>query len=362
MGEKDFIRSVKHTRRRVLMVSLAFVVVLSGVAEGQIVNGSFESGYSGWTLSESVYDPAWGVPFDATGGTWGVGNGGLTLGPGASAFDYFDGITVAQSSPGLPITWGPTDGNAVAFHLQNQSGSQRLYQDFTLAANATHVEWDMQYTNHLIEFDPFGFENFVAVSLRRPGDDALLGQLFRTYPGAEPSIPMTSFSADVTAFAGQQVRLEVGLKNLGYFDLVLDDFRIVPPSDGGGTPPGDDPPPTSLDVALWVRDRINPRSNGVVAVALLGTEGFDPVAEVDRDLLVAGQARPVHGGHAADVNGDGYPDLLVHLNVQDLGLAAAAAARSGSAASGTELCMDGQTLDATPLQACGPVEVVGGGR
>jgi hypothetical protein len=67
---------------------------------------------------------------------------------------------------------------------------------------------------------------------------------------------------------------------------------------------------------------INPRSNGVIPVAILGSETFD-VAGVDLETVRFGPggAGPAHShpGHVQDVNLDGFTDLLTHFRTQDTG-------------------------------------------
>jgi hypothetical protein len=361
MRKQQTFTSRDRTGRQVrLGLFIAIIMtVFAGVASAQIANGSFESGYDGWTLSEAVYDPATSPPFDPAGGTWGLGVSGTTIdSANPDAFDYNDNILVTQTTPALNpgITWQATDGSQAAFHLQNQSGHQTLSQDIALPANVTHIEWDMWYTDHIGGWDTFG-DNFVAVNLRDPGTNGLVAELFRTAPGSAPSIPMTHFMVDVSAFAGQFVRLEVELKNLWKVDLSVDNFQVQPEGDDGG---GGPPPTTGGDVTIQVRDSINPRSNGVVAVALLGTADFDPTVMVDVANLSSGDAHPVHGGHHADVNGDGFSDLLVHFSVQELDLGGGV--QPLAAGSGPELCLSGQTMDNSPIGGCAPVNLVGGGR
>ena len=359
-SKEKFVRRSHGKAYRRLFFSFVLMVVWCGVAHSQIMNGSFESGYAGWTLSEAVYNPQAGIPFDPTGGTWGLGANGTVIDmANPVAFDYHDNISVTQTAfSGLPVTWAATDGGVVAFHLQNQSGHQKMFQDVTLAPNATELTWDMSYRDHLGMFDPMWGENFdenfVAVNLRRPSDNGLIATLFRTAPGDPSGIPeMTSFTADIAAFAGQHVRLEVELKNLGAINLAVDNFRIFPiPDGGGGDPP---PPPSGQDITIWVRDAINPRSNGVVAVAILGTADFDPTTTIDVATLASGDAYPVHGGHVEDVNGDGHMDLLVHLEVRKLDLGGGLQT-FGAGTGGSELCLD------APIPACAPVQLVGGGR
>jgi hypothetical protein len=62
---------------------------------------------------------------------------------------------------------------------------------------------------------------------------------------------------------------------------------------------------------------INPRSRGVVPVAILGSADFD-VAEIDVETLRLGPGGSAPAGfprpHIRDANGDGFDDLTVHFS------------------------------------------------
>lgn len=212
------------TRGTLLVAAIMLLAAMP--ARAQIVNGSFESNYDGWTLEES---PAGNPCF----GTWGIAATGFTLVPGAEVFDFHDLVLCAQSSPGLPITFTPTDGNNVAFQLQNGAPElHRLHQDIAVGAGST-LHWDMQYSNHAAGFDPAN--QYLAVRIRDLSD-AILQDLFITNPGDPQSIPMTHFSADLAAYAGMTVRLSVDMQvNLDFFDAQFDNFRLV--SNNVCTPP-----------------------------------------------------------------------------------------------------------------------------
>jgi hypothetical protein len=74
---------------------------------------------------------------------------------------------------------------------------------------------------------------------------------------------------------------------------------------------------------------INMKSQGVIPVAILGSETFD-VRDIDVATIVFGpsNARPVddltdpimYADHLQDVNKDGYTDLIVHFRTQETGL------------------------------------------
>ncbi len=67
---------------------------------------------------------------------------------------------------------------------------------------------------------------------------------------------------------------------------------------------------------------VNPRSKGVIPVAVLGSVDFD-ATQVDFSTVVfgPGPASPVHNGHVENVNGDGFDDMVFHFKVSDTGIA-----------------------------------------
>ena len=67
---------------------------------------------------------------------------------------------------------------------------------------------------------------------------------------------------------------------------------------------------------------INPKSNGVIPVAILTTPDFNATTVDPLSVEFGPQgALEAHGkGHIEDVNGDGQPDLLLHFRTQDTGI------------------------------------------
>ena len=99
---------------------------------------------------------------------------------------------------------------------------------------------------------------------------------------------------------------------------------------------------------------INLKSRGVIPVAILGSDTFD-VLDVDADTLAFGPAgaigaAPAHkkGGHLADVNDDGFTDLLSHYRTQETGIGA----------EDTEACVVGETFDGTTFESCDEILVI----
>jgi hypothetical protein len=195
-------------------------VSTTAVTNGAFANGSFETGnYAGWTLFEG------GLTTEPTFGTWGIATNGQTIPALATVHDYFDNIDVLEFSPGLPHTYTATDGNFVSLQLQNGPQTHRMYQDIALPVGVRTISWDMEYNNHAVTFVPTQQE--MAINVRDPNTDALIAPLFITTPASPPVIPMTHFTGDVTAFAGQTVRISVDhTVNLFYFDAAWDNFKV----------------------------------------------------------------------------------------------------------------------------------------
>jgi hypothetical protein len=87
--------------------------------------------------------------------------------------------------------------------------------------------------------------------------------------------------------------------------------------------------PTGLEIDIKPGSEdnpINPNSNGLIPVAVLQTDEFDPTSEDVRyrfgapDVVAdGGGARPAHGGHVEDVDDDGRDDLVLHFPTDDTG-------------------------------------------
>jgi hypothetical protein len=111
--------------------------------------------------------------------------------------------------------------------------------------------------------------------------------------------------------------------------------------------------PVRIDVAIDVRpdsaeNPVNPGSNGVLPVALLGSEGFE-VMDVNPDSLALGvSGAPAEEFAYADANGDGWIDLVAHYSVP----------ATGTAYGDTSMCLTGATLDGVELSGCDAIRTV----
>ena len=95
---------------------------------------------------------------------------------------------------------------------------------------------------------------------------------------------------------------------------------------------------------------VNPRSKGVIPVAVLSSMDFD-ATQVDFSTVGFGPnaASPVHDGHVEDVNNDGFSDMLFHFNTQDTGIACG----------DTEATLSGETFGGDAFTGTDSVKTVG---
>jgi hypothetical protein len=110
------------------------------------------------------------------------------------------------------------------------------------------------------------------------------------------------------------------------------------------------------DVTIDIRpgsspNRINPKSHGVISVAILTTDRFDATT-VDPLSVRFGpqgaQAAPKKG-HTKDVNHDGEPDLVLHFKTRATGI------RCGD----TSASLTGETFDGDPIHGSDAIKTVG---
>jgi hypothetical protein len=96
---------------------------------------------------------------------------------------------------------------------------------------------------------------------------------------------------------------------------------------------------------------INPKSQGVIPVAILTTASFDAttVDPLSVEFGPNGAMETHDQGHIEDVNGDGKPDLLLHFNTQDTGI------QCGD----TSASLTGETIDGQTIQGSDLIQTVG---
>jgi hypothetical protein len=152
-------------------------------------------------------------------------------------------------------------------------------------------------------------------------------------PGLAGQVLQFGFLATATGYQGSGI----------FYDNI--NFDLQPLSAGVDVRPDDYPNP------------VNPYSNGVLPVALLGAADFD-VADVDVTTLAFGPwgAAPRHDltdpgtytGHLQDVNMDGLMDLVGHYTIRETGI------QCGN----TEVTLSGQLLDGRSFEGTDDVYTV----
>jgi hypothetical protein len=96
---------------------------------------------------------------------------------------------------------------------------------------------------------------------------------------------------------------------------------------------------------------INPRSKGVITVAILTTDTFD-ASRVDPSSVrfgSAGAAEADGRGQVDDVNGDGRDDLVLHFRTQDTGIVCG----------DTNVSLTGTTFSGQPIEGSASIRTVG---
>jgi hypothetical protein len=108
----------------------------------------------------------------------------------------------------------------------------------------------------------------------------------------------------------------------------------------------------TLEVTIDIKpgggpNSINLGSKGVVPVAILSTPDFDATTAVDPQTVLFADTAPVKWAQE-DVDGDGYNDLILHFDTQNLNL-------TGSS---TEATLTGQTTDGFLITGTDLVRIV----
>ena len=69
------------------------------------------------------------------------------------------------------------------------------------------------------------------------------------------------------------------------------------------------------------KNPVNPKSKGLIPVAVLGSTDFD-ATQVDFSTVLfgSGEAKPAHDGHVEDADGDGYMDMVFHFKTRETGI------------------------------------------
>lgn len=214
-----------------LVLTILGAIAISAVlampaAAAQVINGSFTDGLNGWQVQTE----------SGSAGDWST----------------YSGSTLPVSGNAAPA---PLDGSA-AVADESMPASMILYQDVSLEAGATHTlsldYWvDNQGADWLIPNPPsLSFatpaNQQVRIDVIKPSaaadtldPDDILQTIYAPVSGDPANLPWTNVTAELSAFAGQSVRLRfVDVNNNDYLHFGVDNVTIstsalpAPPSPG----------------------------------------------------------------------------------------------------------------------------------
>ena len=269
-----------------------------------ITNGDFETGdFTGWTV-----DP------------WDLGQDTWVINDGTVEFE-------------LPFPWSTTDGPydpisgdydaisdvSVYGLLVPYSIAQ---QNVTLPSNITSatLSWSDRIRNYAEYFNNDGIGQQFGVAFGLIEDSEVV---FLTLPGDDlmQVEPPNLRSVDVTEIAqsleGQEVVISFGVAaNDGPLFVTVDDISLEVVY-------------TIDDMAIDIKPGSDPNcfnndGHGVIPVAILGSAGFDVTTIDAGSVMLEGLAIKAVGksnkllAHYEDVNSDGYDDLVVQIEDDDL--------------------------------------------
>lgn len=274
-----------------------------------IVNGDFETGdLTGWDVWAG--GPA----------AW-VLNDGNVVPPG-------DSLPPPYDSCGQPLQ--PISGNYDALAIQWDVSLAALFQQtITLPSNITSatLSWSDRILNYAGFLEDIGAieEAFVdpiqEFRVFIVGESSVLHEIFSTEPGDEHlQFGPNSRSFDLTdlaqALEGQQVFVAFEMETAFFFmNIAVDDISL------------------DIDSVLPVEIDIKPGSepncfnndgHGVIPVAILGSAEFDVTTIDAGSVMLEGLAVKAVGksnkllAHYEDVDSDGYDDLVVQIEDDDL--------------------------------------------
>jgi probable HAF family extracellular repeat protein len=107
----------------------------------------------------------------------------------------------------------------------------------------------------------------------------------------------------------------------------------------------------TIDIKPGGANSVNPKSNGVIPVAILSVAGFDATTvDVATVKFGPGNAAESHTiGHIQDANGDGVPDMVLHFDTKSSGIACGA----------TSATLTGKTVGGQQIKGSDAVVTVG---
>ena len=168
------------------------------------VNASFADDFTGWTLtSDDMLDSYGGAAMVAV---------GTTLSQGSTIHEVISDTDVALTyvSSALPMTIGTqsasSSGKVALLCAANGPVHVVARQDLTLASVVSAMTFDFQYASGVPTDDN---QQSIHVQLVDPTTNAVLTTLVAIGTGSDPKALPATITTDVSAYAGQTVRLQL---------------------------------------------------------------------------------------------------------------------------------------------------------
>ena len=168
------------------------------------------------------------------------------------------------------------------------------------------------------------------------------------------------YTVKVIGTRADSFKLNIRLLHVGSSPTIFDFFGTTSPSSVTEYEIFYDPHITAILTARLIIDidikpgsdpnSINPRSKGVIPVAILTNQNFDATTvDVSTVVFGPGGAPLAHNGHIEDVDGDGDNDLMLHFKTQ----------KTGIQCGDTEATLSGETIDGQAIGGSDSVKTVG---
>lgn len=242
----------------------------------RLTNGGFEQNLSGWTTVS--------LPGTASG-----------------QFVTYSSTPVANPLP------APPQGQFAAYNQHSAPGTRILYRDLVLPAGQTLTLSLVAYYNNLSsQFDtPTSLDYTVSpnqqfridivtttANLTSVNASDVLHNVMRTNVGDALTLAPTTFTADLTSFAGQTVRLRIACTNTqAPFYVGIDGVSLI---SGGGTVT---PPPTGPRIYVVEADPVD----GIGGRVEVFDENLVLLSTMDDPILDSGTLQDVEVGPGGDV-------------------------------------------------------------